>query len=185
MQPDNTIYSAIYDSPIGPLFLAVDTAGSVCWCDAVPPPENWLCRPDWEACGKLIGELQEYFLGSRKQFTLPRNLPGTGFTRDVYQAMTEIPYGSVISYTKLAEAAGSGKAARAAGNAAAENHLLIVIPCHRVVPSRFYASYAAYAADAADAADGTDSAYRENPGRYRAGGGDAKRYLLRLEQVIR
>jgi len=175
-QPDRTIYSAIYDSPIGPLFIAVDTAGSVCWCDAVPPPDYWLCRPDWEACGKLIGELQEYFLGNRKQFTLPLNLPGSGFTRGVYQAMTEIPYGSVISYRKLAEAAGSDNAARAAGNAAAENHLLIVIPCHRVVPSRFFASFSA---------GGPDSANRENPGRYRAGGSDAKRYLLRLEQVIR
>ncbi|MCX6345594.1 MAG: methylated-DNA--[protein]-cysteine S-methyltransferase [Armatimonadetes bacterium] len=53
----------------------------------------------------------------------------------VLLACQRIPYGQVMTYAQLARAAGSEKAARAAGSAMANNETPIIIPCHRVIAS--------------------------------------------------
>jgi methylated-DNA-[protein]-cysteine S-methyltransferase len=78
-------------------------------------------------------ELEEYFAGSRRRFEAPLDLRDlTGFRRSVLAATARIPYGGALSYAQVASAAGSPRAARAAGNALGSNPLAIVIPCHRV-----------------------------------------------------
>ena len=63
-------------------------------------------------------------------------LAGTSpFFAAAWQACRDIPPGETRSYQWLAEAAGSPKASRAAGQAMAKNPLPLVIPCHRVVGS--------------------------------------------------
>ncbi|MDQ4131575.1 MAG: methylated-DNA--[protein]-cysteine S-methyltransferase, partial [Actinomycetota bacterium] len=57
------------------------------------------------------------------------------FTRRVLEAATGIPYGRVATYGQVAAAAGSPRAARAAGRALASNPVPIVVPCHRVIPA--------------------------------------------------
>jgi methylated-DNA-[protein]-cysteine S-methyltransferase len=81
-------------------------------------------------------ELDEYFAGTRRQFSVPLDwrLAG-GFARRVLRATAKIPYGSVSSYKLVAEAAGSPLASRAAGNALGTNPLPIIVPCHRVLHS--------------------------------------------------
>lgn len=58
-----------------------------------------------------------------------------GFRQDALVQLLKTPYGVTISYGELAELAGSSGAARAAGSACANNPLLLVIPCHRVLPA--------------------------------------------------
>jgi methylated-DNA-[protein]-cysteine S-methyltransferase len=58
-----------------------------------------------------------------------------GFRRTCLLELTALPYGSTLTYGELAELAGNGAAARAAGTSMATNSLPIVIPCHRVLPS--------------------------------------------------
>lgn len=81
------------------------------------------------------GQLNEYFSGRRKRFDLPLAYESTPFRTAVMDAMREIPYGEIRTYSQLAEAAGSPNAFRAAGSVCASNPLPILIPCHRVVPS--------------------------------------------------
>ncbi|HEX8295377.1 MAG TPA: MGMT family protein [Chthoniobacteraceae bacterium] len=55
------------------------------------------------------------------------------FIRKVWQEMRQIPSGSAVTYTELAEAVGSPRAVRAVGQACATNPRLLIVPCHRVV----------------------------------------------------
>jgi methylated-DNA-[protein]-cysteine S-methyltransferase len=81
-------------------------------------------------------ELDEYFEGRRTSFDLPLDWRLTrGFNRQVLRRTAEIPYGQVSTYSKVAAAAGSPRAYRAAGNALGSNPIPIVVPCHRVLHS--------------------------------------------------
>jgi methylated-DNA-[protein]-cysteine S-methyltransferase len=84
----------------------------------------------------IYDQLNEYFTGKRKYFELPTFFKGTDFQVKVWKYISKIPYGEVKSYKKVAEAIGHSQAARAVGNAAKKNPLLIVIPCHRVVNTK-------------------------------------------------
>ena len=64
---------------------------------------------------------------------LPLDLRGTAFQQRVWQALREIPAGTSISYSGLAQRMGSPKSARAVAQACAANALAVAIPCHRVV----------------------------------------------------
>jgi len=79
-------------------------------------------------------ELDQYFAGMRRQFEFPLDWQLTrGFGRRVLEATARIPYGSVSTYKRVADEAGSPRAYRAAGNALGANPLPIVVPCHRVL----------------------------------------------------
>jgi methylated-DNA-[protein]-cysteine S-methyltransferase len=82
-----------------------------------------------------VAQLEEYFAGDRTEFELPLELAGTAFQRDVWLALSEIPYGKTISYAELAAMVGRPTAFRAVGQANGSNPIPIVLPCHRVVAS--------------------------------------------------
>lgn len=103
----------------------------------------------------LKTQMDEYFAGVRREFSLPLALHGTEFQRAVWEAIRRIPYGEVRTYGETAWMAGYPRAARAVGTACRKNPVLLLVPCHRVV-----------------AADGIGG-YGGRP--------DIKRALLRLE----
>ena len=82
---------------------------------------------------KELIELDEYFKGERKTFTLKYKVNASNFATEVYQEMLKIPYGKTIPYSKLASNIGKKNAYRAVGTACGNNKLPIIIPCHRVV----------------------------------------------------
>jgi methylated-DNA-[protein]-cysteine S-methyltransferase len=84
----------------------------------------------------LRRELNEYFLGERATFSVPLSLSGPPFFLRVWEELLRIPYGERITYGELAFRIGRPRAARAVGQALAENPLPILIPCHRVVGKR-------------------------------------------------
>ncbi len=67
---------------------------------------------------------------------LPVELDVGPFTRRVLEEVRRIPSGATRTYGEIAQRLGEPRAARAVGNALAENPALVVVPCHRVVPSR-------------------------------------------------
>ena len=98
--------------------------------------------------------------GERRRFDLPLDWSLVrGFAQGVLRATAGVPFGSVTTYGQMAEAAGSPRASRAAGNALGSNPIPIVVPCHRVLH-----------------AGGGLGGY--------AGGLDRKRYLLSLEGTL-
>jgi methylated-DNA-[protein]-cysteine S-methyltransferase len=82
---------------------------------------------------QCISELDEYFAGVRRDFTIPIRQNGTDFQQKVWQQLLKIPYGTTISYIELARRLGNSKLTRAVGGANHRNKLWIVVPCHRVI----------------------------------------------------
>ena len=76
-------------------------------------------------------QLQAYFNGTFKAFSLRLDPHGTAFHKRVWKALCAIPYGQTRSYGELA--ADLQSSARAVGTGYGRNPLPIVIPCHRVL----------------------------------------------------
>ena len=99
----------------------------------ITPEIDW--REDRRFLDEPIRQLDLYFEGRLKQFTLELAPQGTPFQLSVLRALKEVPYGETISYGELALRIGKPNASRAVGAANARNPLPIVIPCHRVIGS--------------------------------------------------
>jgi methylated-DNA-[protein]-cysteine S-methyltransferase len=82
-----------------------------------------------------VHQLNEYFEGNRKNFSLKLNPQGTDFQNHVWDALSTIPYGKTLSYLQLSQQLGDVKAIRAVANANGKNPLWIIVPCHRVIGS--------------------------------------------------
>jgi methylated-DNA-[protein]-cysteine S-methyltransferase len=133
------------DSPVGPVLIAATQRGLVriSFCSHYDPDEvllelsNRISPRVIEAPSYFDAvrrELDEYFQGRRTSFGLPLDWQLTGgFGRKVLKRTARIPYGKVSTYKEMASAAGSPRAARAAGNALGSNPIPIVVPCHRVL----------------------------------------------------
>ena len=103
-------------------------------------------------------QLDEYFGGERREFSLVLDADGTEFQRSVWRALRGIPYGATASYGDIAKRIRNPKAVRAVGLANGRNPISIIIPCHRVI-----------------GADGSLTGY--------GGGIERKRFLLALEKL--
>lgn len=157
-----TLFFARTSSPVGPLFLAASEKG--------------LVRLEFEArvqklddktiqlnesksrISPYLNELDEYFAGERREFSMPLDLRGTPFQLACWRALVAIPYGETRTYADIARVIGHPKAFRAVGMANNRNPIAIVVPCHRVI-----------------ATSGSLCGY--------GGGLDIKRQLLDLEQA--
>ena len=82
---------------------------------------------------ETIKQLNEYFEGKRKTFSVPIYFNGTDFQNKVWNELLNIPYGKTISYGELAKRIGNPKASRAVGMANHNNPISIIVPCHRVI----------------------------------------------------
>jgi AraC family transcriptional regulator of adaptative response/methylated-DNA-[protein]-cysteine methyltransferase len=85
---------------------------------------------DYEALiARVVGFVETPGTG----LSLPLDVRGTAFQQRVWQALQEIPAGTTVSYSELAQRIGSPRAVRAVAGACAANNLAVAIPCHRVV----------------------------------------------------
>lgn len=105
---------------------------------------------------KTIKWLDIYFKAENPNIKIPIKFNGTDFRCKVWNELTKIPYGKVISYGDIAKTLKTS--ARAVGNAVGYNPISIIVPCHRVIGS-----------------DGSLTGY--------AGGLNIKKELLKLEKV--
>ncbi|MEM7183777.1 MAG: methylated-DNA--[protein]-cysteine S-methyltransferase [Spirochaetota bacterium] len=80
-----------------------------------------------------IQQVEEYFAGERKSFSLPLHLVGTPFQKAVWQALQEIPWGQTETYAGLSERMQNPKAIRAIATANGANALSLFVPCHRII----------------------------------------------------
>ena len=132
------VYTHSFSTPIGVLHAAVDKDGRVFSVGFRSPtrlPEDVDVRENKYACGELEYQLDEYFAGVRRSFTLDLRLNGTSFQKAVWSRLLSVEYGQTVSYGHIARKLGRGDAARAVGNAVAANPVAVLVPCHRIVPS--------------------------------------------------
>ncbi len=84
---------------------------------------------------RVLQQVDEYFCGKRKKFSVKLALTGTKFQKKVWRELLKIPYGETASYRDIAAAIRNNRAFRAVGNANGNNRISIIIPCHRVIGS--------------------------------------------------
>ncbi len=82
---------------------------------------------------EIIAELEAYFTGDLQKFSVPLDLRGTEFQRQIWELLLSIPYGETRSYGQIASAIGRPEASRAVGQAVGTNPIAIIVPCHRVI----------------------------------------------------
>lgn len=158
-----SIVSKEHPSPLGPLHLVATDAAlmGVHFGEHRHAPELEAPSSDRHpVLEQAARELDEYFAGRRRVFTVPLLAHGTPFQERVWQALRRIPYGARCSYGDVARAIGNPKSVRAVGLANGRNPIGIIVPCHRVI-----------------GADGSLTGY--------GGGLAAKEWLLRHEAVRR
>lgn len=151
------------DSPVGQLTLVATDVGlaAVLWENDRPRLARLQAGAQANTQPLLVDverQLQEYFSGARRHFTVPLDFAGTEFQCRVWNALLTIPFGETRSYGQIAEQVGSPSAVRAVGAANGRNPVSIIAPCHRVIGST-----------------GKLTGF--------AGGLDAKAFLLTLEGV--
>lgn len=158
------------ESPIGKLLASADHSG-ICFLEFIDGSDLTIAelslrlRKDpldihfniSNLLNQLILELNEYFAGLRKSFTVPLSFYGTDFQKKVWNELLKIPFGTTSSYQQQAIRLGNLAAIRAVAHANGTNKLAILVPCHRVIGS-----------------DGNLTGY--------AGGLWRKKFLLELEQ---
>jgi methylated-DNA-[protein]-cysteine S-methyltransferase len=162
--PDATAprLSHVVSSPIGRLMLLGDGhALTGLWMiDAERHSSRFdeaSLTPSPESFREVATQLEAYFAGDLKEFTVPLAPSGSSFQLAVWTELTRIPYGSTVSYGHIALALGKRLvASRAVGLANGSNPISVIVPCHRVIGS-----------------DGSLTGY--------GGGLERKELLLRLE----
>jgi methylated-DNA-[protein]-cysteine S-methyltransferase len=123
-------------TPIGTLLLAGDDKGLrrisfQIGSHPAQPAQEW--RRTEEPFREAIAQLEGYFAGELHRFDVAMAPEGTPFQREVWAALTGIPYGKTVSYGELARQVGRSTASRAVGAANGRNPIPIIIPCHRVI----------------------------------------------------
>ncbi|MBP6732750.1 MAG: methylated-DNA--[protein]-cysteine S-methyltransferase [Chitinophagales bacterium] len=78
-------------------------------------------------------ELEEYFAGTRQEFTVKLKAEGSIFQKKVWNELKKIPFGSTCSYNTIAKKLHNPDAVRAVGLANGKNPIAIILPCHRVI----------------------------------------------------
>ena len=88
---------------------------------------------------EALGRLSEYFAGVRSDPEIEVDLSTSDldpYTRRVLKEVRRVPYGKSWSYKKLAEASGRRTAYNLVRSVLATNPIPILIPCHRVLPTK-------------------------------------------------
>src|SRR5689334_10735315 len=117
-------YRASWESPVGTLhFIANEQALlSLAFdqnCEAclkrlgISEPEEG----ENPVIAQAKGELNEYFEGRRRTFSVPVELKGSDFQKRVWEGLKSIPFGTTVSYREQARDLGQAAAVRATGSA--------------------------------------------------------------------
>ncbi len=121
-------YDAIVTAPFGAVGIAIQ--GVQVAIELLPHQHD--AKPAaHKLATQIANQIAAYFANAHNDFNLPLIYKGTPFQRRVWQAISAIPCGRVLTYGEIALQIGSGP--RAVANACGANNLPLVIPCHRVV----------------------------------------------------
>jgi methylated-DNA-[protein]-cysteine S-methyltransferase len=119
---DEALVEVHFHPESGEVWRRIEAVGATLRCGAGGLPE------------KAMGQLQEYFIGSRRDFDLPldfQTLPP--FCVKTLLVLRNVAFGKTVTYGELAQQAGNPRAARAVGRAMVHNPFPLIVPCHRVV----------------------------------------------------
>ena len=126
------LYKSELRTPIGTLGLLADKEKLLKLSFKGPKDITEEAKEDKSRFKSIFKQLEEYFAGYRREFSIDYLIDTSLFATRVYKEMAKIPYGTTLSYSELAKKSGSKLAYRAVGTACGKNPLPLIIPCHRV-----------------------------------------------------
>ncbi len=128
-----TLQTAYYQSPIGIIKITADEQfiTELIFIEEKATTTS-IDSPLLQQC---MQQLDEFFEGDRKEFTIPVYQAGTDFQQKVWKELTTLPFGKTVSYLSLSKQLGDAKAIRAVATSNGKNKISILIPCHRVIGS--------------------------------------------------
>jgi len=144
-----TLHYALISSQVGPLS-AFATDKGLCGLEFDRPnrhamlqdriskwfPSSQVAESGHPLLERVKAWLGHYLAGRFRQLeSLPFDLRGTDFERQVWDLLLDIPLGSTMTYGELARKLNRPNGARAVGLAVGRNPVGIIVPCHRVVGS--------------------------------------------------
>jgi methylated-DNA-[protein]-cysteine S-methyltransferase len=134
------LFHKFITSPVGKLKLVASDKGlvAILWENDNPrrvPLTSSVEDDQQKILVEVERQLNQYFTGERRSFSLPLDMRGTPFQKDVWEALLSIPFGETRSYGQLAKQIGRSSASRAVGAANGRNPISIIVPCHRVIGS--------------------------------------------------
>lgn len=137
------LYVCNYDSPIGSITMASNGYALVgLWFDVQKQFAVDFCEVEWTKDLPIFEQtkqwLDSYFSGENPTFTpLTEMVDESAFRQRVWKIVCDIPFGQTLTYGQIAKQieteTGKRVSAQAVGGALANNRVLLVIPCHRVV----------------------------------------------------
>lgn len=132
------LFHKFVTSPVGKLKLVASEKGlvAILWENDNPrrvPLTSSMEDDQQKILVEVERQLNQYFAGERRSFSLPLDMKGTPFQKDVWEALLSIPFGETRSYGQLAKQIGRSSASRAVGAANGRNPISIIVPCHRVI----------------------------------------------------
>ena len=122
---------SVVPTPVGAIQIFADDIG-VCAIEFTDKPKSEKPNEISDLCAQQI---KQYLNGERKIFDVPLNAQGTDFQKNVWQALTEVPYGEISTYLSISKKVGNPLASRAVGMANGKNPISIIVPCHRIIGS--------------------------------------------------
>ena len=139
------MYKSIYNSPLGPITLVSDgenliglyLEGQVHFEKTIK--EEVITRDDLYVFTLINDWLDKYFAGEIMEISnLPLRMYGSSFREAVWQILSKIPYGKLVTYGDIARemallTGNERMSAQAVGNAVGHNPISIIVPCHRVI----------------------------------------------------
>lgn len=134
------LFHKFVTSPVGKLKLVASDKGlvAILWENDNPrrvPLTSSMEDDQQKILVEVERQLNQYFAGELRSFSLPLDMRGTPFQKDVWEALLSIPFGETRSYGQLAKQIGRSSASRAVGAANGRNPISIIVPCHRVIGS--------------------------------------------------
>jgi len=165
-----TLLTGQRDIGVLPVWISMDLSGRLVYLGFAYPTrfEKTSCIVmDNERLTDIFQQVEEYLQGKRTFFTAALHLRGTEFEKKVWTALFDVKYGETASYGDIARSIGHPGSSRAVGNAIGKNPVSIIVPCHRIVPTRVKRS--------------TEGTFIQ-AGNY-AYGSDIKLHLLNLERT--
>jgi O-6-methylguanine DNA methyltransferase len=128
-------FTTNYQSPFGNLLLKADDIGIIA---LQVNGEITIQNEENKLLVEAKKQLEAYFKKKLKIFDLPINFrtsSGSDFMIKVWTELTNIPFGTTVSYLDLARKIATDKHTRAVGMANGKNPIPIIVPCHRVIGS--------------------------------------------------
>jgi AraC family transcriptional regulator of adaptative response/methylated-DNA-[protein]-cysteine methyltransferase len=136
-----TIRWTTFDSPLGEMLIAATSKG-ICRLTFDDSEASLRRQFPNATIMKDDGGMRELVEGALTAIErpaaapeLPIDVAGTAFQEKVWRELRKIPLGETRSYAEIAAAIGAPKAVRAVGTANGDNHVCVLIPCHRVIRS--------------------------------------------------